>query len=96
MHISGTFKAPKKVNIEDQKANIERIKVNIGAAFTAKTAAHVCRLLEEFGFQTIFGRSAVQDVPKDRAENRRLQILQSDIQADLDIEELEDKSGISF
>ena len=33
---------------------------------------------------------------KDRAENRRLQILQSDIQADLDIEELEDKSGISF
>ena len=62
MHISGTFKAPKKVNIEDQKANIERIKVNIGAAFTAKTAAHVCRLLEEFGFQTIFGRSDVQDV----------------------------------
>ena len=33
---------------------------------------------------------------KDRAENRRLQILQSDIQEDLDIEELEDKSGISF
>ena len=33
---------------------------------------------------------------KDRAENRRLQILQSDIQADLDIEELEDKSRISF
>ncbi len=62
LHISGTFKAPKKVNIEDQKANIERIKVNIGAAFTAKTAAHVCRLLEEFGFQTIFGRSDVQDV----------------------------------
>ena len=62
LHIRGTFKAPKKVNIEDQKANIERIKVNIGAAFTAKTAAHVCRLLEEFGFQTIFGRSDVQDV----------------------------------
>ena len=62
LHISGTFKAPKKVNIEDQKANIERIKVNIGAAFTAKTAAHVCRLLEEFGFQTIFGRSDVQNV----------------------------------
>ena len=62
LHISGTFKAPEKVNIEDRKANIERIKANIEAAFTAKTAAHVCRLLEEFGFQTIFGRSDVQDV----------------------------------
>ena len=96
LHISGTFKTPEKVNIESKKANIDDKKVNIEKSFTAKTAAHACKLLEEYGFQTIFGRSDVQNVPKDRAENRRLQILQSDIQADLDIEELEDKSGISF
>ena len=62
LHISGTFKAPEKVNIEDQKANIEREKANIEKSFTAKTASHVCKLLEEFGFQTIFGRSDAQEV----------------------------------
>jgi Fic family protein len=55
LHISGTFKLDEKVNIEEQKANIE-------GSFTAKTASHVCRLLEEFGFRTIFGRSDVQIV----------------------------------
>ena len=62
LHISGTFKPDEKVNIGEQKANIERIKANIEVSFKAKTASHVCRLLEEFGFQTIFGRSDVQTV----------------------------------
>ena len=44
------------MNIEPQKANIED-------SFTAKTASHVLRLLEEFDFETIFGRSDVQHVP---------------------------------
>ena len=61
LHISGTFKESEKVNIEDQKANIEKEKANIENAFTAKTASHVCKLLEAFGFQTIFGRSDVQE-----------------------------------
>ena len=62
LHISGTFKLDEKVNIEEQKANIEREKVNTEGSFTAKTASHVCRLLEEFDFRTIFGRSDVQIV----------------------------------
>ena len=62
LHISGTFKFCEKVNIEEQKANIERVKANIEVSFTARTASHACRLLEEFGFQTIFGRSDVQTV----------------------------------
>ena len=62
MHISGTYQADEKVNSEGQKANLEKVKANIEACFTAKTANHVCRLLEEFGFQTIFGRSDVQTV----------------------------------
>lgn len=36
--------------------------MNIRAAFTAKTAAHVCKLVDAFKFQTIFGRSDVQNV----------------------------------
>ncbi|MCR5220235.1 MAG: Fic family protein, partial [bacterium] len=62
LHITGIFKVPEKVNIEGQKANIEREKANIVNAFTAKTASHVCKLLEKYGFQTIWGRSNVQEV----------------------------------
>ena len=62
LHISGNFENPKKVNIEKEKVNIEREKVNIGNAFSIKTSSHVCKLLEEFGFQTTFGRSDVQEI----------------------------------
>jgi Fic family protein len=62
LHISGTFKAPEKVNIEEQKANIEEQKANIENAFTAKTASHVCKLLDAFDFQSIFGRSDIQEI----------------------------------
>ncbi len=46
LHISGAFKVPKKVNIEDQKANIDAEKVNIEDMFTPKTAAHVQKSTE--------------------------------------------------
>ena len=69
LHISGTFKVPEKANIGEQKANIgeqkaniERVKANIGGSFTEKTASNICKLLETFGFQTIFGRVDVQNV----------------------------------
>ncbi len=62
LHISGALNAPQKGNIADQKADIEREKVYIGKLFTAKTASHACKLLEEYGFQTIFGRSDVQEI----------------------------------
>ena len=51
-----------KVNIAAQKVNIESQKANIAAAFSAKTASHVYKLLEKFGFQMVFGRSDVQEV----------------------------------
>lgn len=62
LHISGTFKVPEIVNIEEQKANIGIVKANIEDAFSSKTASHICTLLDKFGFQTIFGRSDVQNV----------------------------------
>lgn len=55
MHISGTFKAAKEVNIDGQKANIEKL-------FTSKTADHVLKLLTTLSSQTVFGRSDVQRV----------------------------------
>ena len=62
LHISGRFSTSEKTNIDDKKANIERGKVNIEGVFRAKTASHVCKLLDKFGFQTIFGRSDVQKI----------------------------------
>ncbi|MCD7866065.1 MAG: Fic family protein [Clostridiales bacterium] len=62
LHISEAFRDVKKVNIESKKANINDIKMNIEDLFTPKTAAHVQHLLMTFGFQTIFGRSDVQQV----------------------------------
>ena len=60
MHISGAFKNPEKANIGDVKADIEAEKANIEKTFNPKTAAHVFRLLETFGFEIVFGRSDVQ------------------------------------
>jgi hypothetical protein len=62
LHISAAFASSEKVNIGSQKANIEDLKAVIGNAFTAKTAFHVCQLLETFGLQTVFGRSDVEKV----------------------------------
>ncbi|MCD8046553.1 MAG: Fic family protein [Clostridiales bacterium] len=62
MHISGTFKVPKKVNIDGQKANIDGQKANIEKRFTSKTADHVLKLLTTLSSQTVFGRSDVQRV----------------------------------
>lgn len=50
------------MNIGDPEANIEDPKVNIEKSFTIKTAAHVCRLLKEFGMDTIFSRTDVQAI----------------------------------
>ena len=62
LHISGAFKETEKANIGNKKANIETEKANIEKAFTPKTASHVIRLLETFGFERIFGRSDLQKI----------------------------------
>ena len=60
LHIRSLYGISQKANIDNPKANIESAKANIKNAFTVKTASHVCKLLDGFGFQTIFGRSDVQ------------------------------------
>ena len=48
LHISGLLNEG-KVDIQDRK----------GSAFSVKTTVHIHRLFEEFGFDEVFGRSAV-------------------------------------
>jgi hypothetical protein len=83
LHISDTFKESEKANIDEEKANIEEqkaniegqkanieiVKANIGDSFTEKTASNICKLLEMFGFQTIFGRADVQNVRPTEVRN---------------------------
>lgn len=58
MHISGLLKA----DIEDAKADIEKLLVNIDEGIKGKTVKHVISLYEECGKDNIFGRSFVEKV----------------------------------
>ncbi len=75
LHISGLLNEG-KVDIEDRKVDIESIKVDIqdekvdiesvlsekGSDFSVKTTVHIHRLFEKFGFDEVFGRSAVMEL----------------------------------
>lgn len=66
----------KKVDIGDAKVDIENEKVDIGnkkvdiervlsekeSDFSVKTKVHIHRLFEKFGFDEVFGRSAVMEL----------------------------------
>ena len=75
LHISGLLNKEKvdiqgaKVDIEKEKVDIQDAKVDIesvltvkGSDFTVKTTVHIHRLFEEFGFDGVFGRSAVMEI----------------------------------
>lgn len=65
LHISGLLNEGKvdiqdrKVDIQDEKVDIESVLSEKGSAFSVKTTVHIHRLFEEFGFDEVFGRSAV-------------------------------------
>ena len=75
LHISGLLNE-EKVDIGDTKADIENAKVDIqdrtvdiesvlfekGSDFSVKTTVHIHRLFEKFGFDEVFGRSAVMEL----------------------------------
>ena len=74
LHISGLWEGKvdigcTKVDIEDKKADIQDPKVDIqrifskkGRNFSVKTTVHIHRLFEKFGFEEVFGRSAVMEL----------------------------------
>lgn len=54
----------RKVEIQEEKVDIETVVSEKGKNFSAKPMIHIRRLLGEFGFEEIFGRSAVMEVLK--------------------------------
>ena len=75
LHISGFLNEEKvdigdsKVDIENEKVDIQETKVDIesvlsekGSDFSVKTTVHIHRLFEKFGFDEVFGRSAVMEL----------------------------------
>ena len=68
LHISGLLNE-EKVDIENEKVDIQGSKVNIesilsekGSDFSLKTTGHINRLFDKFGFDEVFGRSAVMEL----------------------------------
>ncbi len=51
----------KKIDIQTQKADFESVLSEKGKNFSAKTIVHIHKLFEKFGFDEIFGRSAVME-----------------------------------
>ena len=54
LHISGL--------LNEEKVDIESVLSEKGSGFSAKTIIHIRRLFEEFGFDNVFGRSAVMEL----------------------------------
>ncbi len=68
LHISRLLNE-KKVDIENEKVDIRDTKVDIesilsekGSDFSVKTTVHINRLFDKFGFDKVFGRSAVMEL----------------------------------
>ena len=68
LHISGLLNKEKvdiqgvKVDIQDAKVDIESVLSAKGSDFTVKTTVHIHRLFVKFGFDGVFGRSAVMEL----------------------------------
>ena len=61
LHISGLLNEG-KVDIGDIKVDIESVLSEKGSDFSVKTTIHIHRLFEKFGFDEVFGRSAVMEL----------------------------------
>ena len=68
LHISGLLKEEKvyigdsKVDIRDKKVDIESVLSEKSSDFSVKTTVHIHRLFEKYGFNEVFGRSAVMEL----------------------------------
>ena len=95
LHISGLLNEEKvdigdvkvdieneKVDIQDRKADIESILSGKDRDFSVKTVAHICRLLEKFDFDKVFGRSAVMELLELKASGAS-KLLSNLLQADI-------------
>ena len=95
LHISGLLNNGKvdiqdtKVDIEKEKVDIQDVKVDIesilsvkGRDFSVKTTVHIHRIFEKFGFDEVFGRSAVMQLLELKSSGAS-KLLSNLVQADL-------------
>ena len=78
-----------KVDIEKEKVDIQDVKVDIesilsvkGRDFSVKTTVHIHRIFEKFGFDEVFGRSAVMQLLELKSSGAS-KLLSNLVQADL-------------
>ena len=88
LHISGLLNN-KKVDIESEKVDIENKKVDIEillsgkiGKFSVKTTGHIYRLFEKYGFDEVFGRSAVMELLELKGSGAS-KLLSNLVQADI-------------
>ena len=88
LHISGLLNKEKvdiqgvKVDIQDAKMDIESVLSAKGGDFTVKTTVHIHRLFEKFGFDGVFGRSAVMELLELKSSGAS-KLLSNLVQADI-------------
>ena len=88
LHISGLLNKEKvdiqgmKVDIQDAKVDIESMLSAKSSDFTVKTTVHIHRLFEKFGFDGVFGRSAVMELLKLKSSGAS-KLLSNLVQADI-------------
>lgn len=78
-----------KVDIQDKKVDIQNKKVDIlsvlaerGGSFSIKTTVHIHRLFDKYGFDGVFGRSAVMEI-LELKESGASKLLSNLMQADI-------------
>ena len=81
LHISGLLNE-EKVDIQSEKVDIESVLFEKGSVFSVKTIIHIRRLFEEFGFDKVFGRSAVMELI-DLKSSGASKLLANLVQADI-------------
>ena len=74
LHISGLLNE-EKVDIGDTKVDIESVLSEKGSDFSVKTTVHIHRLFEKFGFEEVFGRSAVMEILELKIPRSDLKLL---------------------
>ena len=95
LHISGLLNEEKmdiedikgdiqseKVDIQDTKMDIESVFTEKCIGFSVKTTVHIHRLFEKFGFDGIFGRSAVMELLELKGSGSS-KLLSNLVQADI-------------
>jgi len=88
LHISGFLNdekvdiESKKVDIQDGKVDIESLLFEKNSDFSVKTTVHIHRLFDKFGFDEVFGRSAVMELLKLKSSGAS-KLLSNLVQADI-------------